>query len=51
MDYENTIYFITSSQHFHPLSLFKYKHLEKLNFPHYFMANVDNFYKVFYINK
>jgi hypothetical protein len=33
MGYENTIYSITSSQHFHPLSLFKDKHLEKLNFP------------------
>jgi hypothetical protein len=33
MDYENTIYYITLIQNFHPLGLFKYKHLEELNFP------------------
>jgi hypothetical protein len=33
MDYENTIYSITLSQHFHLLNLFKDKHIEKLNFP------------------
>jgi len=33
MDYENTIYSITLSQYFHPLGLFKDKHLEELDFP------------------
>jgi hypothetical protein len=33
MDYDSIIYFIAANQHFHPLSLFKNKHLEKLNFP------------------
>jgi hypothetical protein len=33
MDYKNTIYFIAPNQNFHPLGLFKDKHLEKLNFP------------------
>jgi hypothetical protein len=32
MDYENAIYFITPSQNFHPLGLFKHKHSEELNF-------------------
>jgi hypothetical protein len=30
MDNENTIYFIVPSQNFHPLGLFKNKHLEEL---------------------
>ncbi len=30
MDYENIIYFITTSEQFHLLGLFKDKHLEKL---------------------
>jgi hypothetical protein len=33
MDYENTMYFIATSQHFHTLSLFKDKHSKELNFP------------------
>jgi hypothetical protein len=33
VDCENTIYCIPPSQDFHPLSLFKDKHSEKLNFP------------------
>jgi hypothetical protein len=33
MDYENTIYFIAPSQHFHPLGLFKDKHSKKQKFP------------------
>jgi hypothetical protein len=32
MDYENTIYSITPSPNFHPLSLFKDKHSEELKF-------------------
>ncbi len=32
MDYENTIYFITPSEHFHPLCLFKDKHSKELKF-------------------
>jgi hypothetical protein len=32
MDYENIIHNITLIQNFHPLGLFKYKHLEELNF-------------------
>jgi hypothetical protein len=32
MDYENRMYTIAPSQHFHLLSLFKDKHLEKLKF-------------------
>jgi hypothetical protein len=33
MDYENTIYFIALSQHFHPLGLFKDKHSKEISFP------------------
>jgi hypothetical protein len=33
MDYENTIYSITSNQNFHPLGLFKDKHSKEQNFP------------------
>jgi hypothetical protein len=32
MDYENTIYYITLIQNFHPLGLFKYEHLEESKF-------------------
>jgi len=32
MDYENTYIFYCPNQHFHPLSLYKNKHLEGLNF-------------------
>jgi len=39
MGYQKTICFITSSQHFHPFSLFKDKQLKKLNFQHCFVAN------------
>ncbi len=51
MDYENTIYYIIPSQNFHLLGLFKYKHLEELNFQHCSMNNLNNFLKVFHINK
>jgi hypothetical protein len=32
MDYENTIYYITPNQNFHPLRLFKNKHSNELKF-------------------
>ncbi len=33
MDYENTIYFVDLSQHFHSLGLFKNKHSKEISFP------------------
>ncbi len=51
MNYENIIYSIASNQKFHPLNLFKYKHLEELNFSTLFLNNFDNFLKVFHIKK
>ncbi len=50
-DYEITIYYIAPSQNFHPLSLIKDKHDEELKFPTLFYSNLDNFIKVFHINK
>ncbi len=50
MVYENTISFIALSQNFHPLCLFKDKHLEELNFQHYSMNNLDKSLKVFHVN-
>jgi len=32
IDYENIIYSVAPNQHFHPLSLFKDKHLKELKF-------------------
>jgi hypothetical protein len=49
--YENIIYSIAPNQHFHLLGLFKDKHLKELKFSTLFMANLDNFQKVFHINK
>jgi hypothetical protein len=43
MDYENIIYLIAPSQNFHLLGLFKYKHLEKLNFPTFFYKQPRQF--------
>jgi hypothetical protein len=52
MDYENNIYSIAPSQHFHLICLFKDKYSKELNFfQHCFMTNLDIFQKVFYINK
>jgi len=50
MGYQNTICFITSSQHFHPLSLFKDKHLEKLNFPTLFCGQFLTIFTRFFIS-
>jgi hypothetical protein len=51
MDYENTISSIAPSQNFHPLSLFRDKHLEKLKFQNCFMSNLNKFLKVFHVNR
>jgi hypothetical protein len=51
MDFGNAIYFIVSNQNFHPLGLSKDKYSKELNFPTCFMGNLDNFLKVFHINK
>jgi hypothetical protein len=40
MDYENTIYYIAPSPNFHPLGLFKDKHLEEQNFPTLFYGQL-----------
>jgi hypothetical protein len=50
-DYENTISFIAPSQNFHPLSLFKDKHLEELKFQHCSTSNLNKFLKVFHVNR
>jgi len=47
MDYENTIYFTTLSQKFHPLSLFKNIHLKKLIFPTLFYGQFQQFVEDF----
>jgi hypothetical protein len=47
MDYENTIYFIAPSQHFHPLGLFKYKHSKEQNFPTLFYGQPRQFVEGF----
>jgi hypothetical protein len=40
MDYENTIYYITMNQDFHPSCLFKDKHSNELNFPTLFYGQL-----------
>ncbi len=47
MVYENTIYFIAPNQHFHPLGLFKKKHLEELNISTLFYGQFWQFSKGF----
>jgi hypothetical protein len=41
MDCENIIYFIIPSQQFHPLGLFKDKHLKELSFPTLFYGQLQ----------
>jgi len=47
MDYENIIYYISPSQNFHPLHLFKNKHSKKINFPTLFYMQPQQFSKGF----
>jgi hypothetical protein len=47
MDYDNTIYYIAPGKHFHPLSLFKDKHLEEQNFPTLFYGHPRYFFESF----
>jgi len=51
MDCENTIYSITQSQNFHPLGLFKNKHLEELNFPTLFYGQPQQIFDFFLYQK
>jgi hypothetical protein len=51
MDYENTIYFIASSENFHLLGLFKDKHLKVLKFPTLFYKQPHNFLIKIHVNK
>jgi hypothetical protein len=52
MDYENTtIYFVAPNQNFHPLGLFKIKHLKELKFSTLFYGQFRQFFKVFHSNK
>jgi hypothetical protein len=41
IDYENIIYSIAPSQHFHPLGLFKDKNSKELNFPTLFYGQIQ----------
>ncbi len=47
MDYENTMYFISPSQHFHALGLFKDKHSKELNFPTLFYGQLQQRFEGF----
>jgi len=47
MDYENTIYYIAPSHHFHHLGLFKNKHSKELNFPTLFYSQPQQFFEGF----
>jgi hypothetical protein len=49
MDYENNIYSIAPSQHFHPLSLFKDSHSKGLNFPTLFYGQPQQSFEGFFI--
>jgi hypothetical protein len=51
MDYENTMSSIAPSQHFHPLRLFKDKHLENLNFSTLFYGQPWQFSEDFLYQK
>jgi hypothetical protein len=50
MDYEDTIYFIAPSEHFHPLGLLKINTWGKNN-SNIFLAIFNSFLNVFHINK
>ncbi len=47
MNYENTIYYITSNQNFHPLSLFKNKHSKEQNFQTLLYGQPQQFFEGF----
>jgi hypothetical protein len=51
MDYDNIMYIIAPSQHFHLLGLFKDKRLKKIKNQRCFIANLYNFQKIFRVNK
>ncbi len=47
INYDNTIYFIAPSQHFHRQGSFKDKHLKELNFPTLFYEQLQQLSKGF----
>jgi hypothetical protein len=47
LNYENIIYFIFPSEHFHPLGLFKNKHSKELKFLALFYGNLRQFFESF----
>jgi len=47
MNYENDIYFNAPNKKFHPLGLFKDKHLKELSFPTLFYGQFYQFFEIF----